>query len=370
MNEIDNLYRHFKAGRKSDRRETIPRDSAPPDEVDSLYQQYQQNREPDFDKSIALVMSVAKAEVEADRSVAKVMNQVNDRSNAVTQDKQQPEGFFKTLFKTPGRIVNTVDLWLKHSNMTQGNRVVQIARVALPAIAVAAIAIGVFNYSGTNQTTSGFDLVFAEPVGNSQSEIEAVKVSSMLSGYIDGVSPTTSLAFSGQQNEALRAFTIGTNSIDLQIASLAKEKALVDQSSSRIAELLSDNSDEDILNGLSRLRIMPAVDYTTASDLMAAVMATMGDSEMWFVWGRSIQSVQYTSQLALDGGPVEPMKRSILDLEKRYGEMGETHLTPAEKIVAGKIAALSAQSDFTAEQYRLLRDSARDLKALRQHGDK
>jgi len=368
MSELSDLYRRYRISRKRDSKDTSTADDSALDEVDALYRQYRRDRDPDFEKSISRVMHVAREKIDTENAAAKILDKANELSVTPLQTDTSPtdlyqkesgrSGLFTTLFNAPRQLVDALGGLVKTATTNRWTK------IALPACAVAVVAVSTIGYIETRQDNHGYDLAFLKSDAIQNSSAGSLEIADTLSGYIDA-SPVVSLGFTNVQDEAHRAFQLGRNSIDLQVATLAEKGALVDLSNRRLSDLLIAGRDATIIDGLTDLRENPEADYRSTTELLSAVSSSVETSKRWFEWGRDTQSVFYSSQLALDSGTVEPMRKSLKEFENRFQLIGESDFSAPEVSAVRKILSLVNQPEYTTGNYRVIRDSARDLIALR-----
>lgn len=365
MHEHNDLYRRYKADRKreqdsahgtSDRRATDEEfTDFSSDEISMLYRQYRQQRDPDFEDSIAMVMQVAREKIETETAVrgivaAAVLPAV--AANELTETASPQTGLIRTVLTAPGRAFDSV----KASMAGAGSR--KWIHIAVPVAAAAVIAVGVFGYLTPDRNLSlqadSFDLAFVDADDNARAET--------VSGFLSR-SAATSLGFTGVFNDEVKAFYLGVHSVDLQVAVLAKKQALIESAATQLNGLLAEGA--EVTAQLDSMVINSDVSPVDTFPVLKSLQESQGSLQPWYDWGRDVQSVHYSSQLALDKGVTEPLMESIEGFAEQFQQLDETELSDPEIRIAGEINSLLGQSDFTPDQLRSVRDSAKDIIALR-----
>jgi len=248
MTNSNELYRHYKKSRKQDSQGANPelqsnRETgiASADEVESLYQAFRQNRDPDFENAIARVMQVAREKIEAEKAINNIMESADVQVAISSDPVVSKPGAFKKLLHLPSRVLDSIATLFSNAGSPYWIRYI------IPAVAIMVIVAGVLSYEGLSPDTSDFDLAFVD-TGSSTAHTKGVSDSSVevavaLSQYVD-TAAGTHLGFSGGPSNENRAFLLGAASVDLQIATLAEKKTLIEQSIVQLSQLISQEQNK------------------------------------------------------------------------------------------------------------------------------
>lgn len=363
MLEHNDLYKRYKTDRKREpsdsyRRSSSDNEPVATDEISMLYRQYRQHREPDFEDSIAMVMKVAREKIETENAVKDIVSAATISSGVADEavaNQSSQTGLLTSILTAPGRALDSVKSALTESGSMKW------ANVAVPVVAATVIAIGVFGYIGTDRNGmleqgGSFDLAFIDSSDLSR----AATVSEYMSG-----SDATSLGFTGVVNDKVRAFYVGVHSVDLQVAVLAKKQGLIGNVTDRLQGLLVEGQNIEVKNGLISLAGNADASAGDTLPVLKGLQESQGTFQPWYDWGRSVQSVHYSAQLALDKGITGPLEASIEDFTEQFQQLGEAGLSEPEIAISREIISLVGQSDFKADQLRSARNGARDVIALR-----
>jgi len=345
MKESDELYRRYKRARtnssgdvdKSKVENIASADTLGLDEVEKLYQTYRHERTPDFENSIALVMKVAKEKIESERAVRNVLNFTADtRGNSLKETVTTPQKP-ATVYDAPGEMVSALANWFVD---TFSRKWIGAGAFALVLVAVTAGIVGHFS---SVSNLENYDLAVVKIENSNRttptSNYDLERISKTISDYLDS-STTSSLGFSSLSNDDRRAFHLGVATVDLQFASLAQNQL-------KSANFGGDHEYEGTIN------------------LVSDIATSIKPKELSFQWGRDTQQVFYAAQLALDTENYLPLTHSLDSFGSRIQNIDMSIYSEAEITVTGKITDYFEKTEFSIEDLRIIRDSARDLKTLR-----
>jgi len=369
MTDNNELYRCYKKSRKNDvdnrnrhQQSNLELEISTTSEVDKLYQAFRQNREPDFENSIAHLVQLAKENDETEIAIQKILDSAEVQAALSSGQVASKSGALKFLLQLPSRIIGATAALL--SKLVSVNW----PQVVLPVIAVIAISAGIVTYMSPSRNANDFDLAFVTPDGSTQftqdKDYDPAQVAIALSQYADATA-NTSLSFSGGSSVDDRAFLLGVSSIDLQIASMADKRPLMSQSIDQMSEFLSHEKDKPAKVKLQALLGDSKSSYPETKKIIKEVAELQGSSVNWFGFGRDVQMVYYSSQLALEEGVYGPLTASMTVFVNQFKKMNKSDFTKPELDASTKIFSLNDKENFAIDELRILRDSARDIKAMR-----